>query len=583
MTKKNNLLSSGLKSYKILKKINPISLVIIVFLTVIHSILPSISVLLFKELINSLQNRELNIKIITITLFINLISILIKAIISKLTFEYRAKITYYINIKIFSHIQNLNLKDFEKSETYNLILRADSQSNDSILNFFLSFIKLFSLSVSVITNAAILITWKINFVYLILFVSILHSLIQYKINSQEFTIRKERTVDERKKWYYGFIQKNDLAFKEIKVYNLYNFFIEKFQRIYWSFYAQDKKYFLFSFYNDLVFSIINSIIFISLTYFSILSAVIGNILIGDAISYIQGGNNIKTYTDELTSSISRIASSALYIDQLFDFFEFSLPNESRSKKISLQNPIKSIKLKKVSYSYSDKIGQKNILKDISLDLDKNTSYVIVGRNGSGKTTLIKLILGLYEDYEGEIYINDIPLSELDLLSYWSRCGILFQDYTKYEMTLEENIVLSNQGQIGNDTKRILSLLNLDHLHLNQQLGQWFDHGTQISGGEWLKVAITRVLNRNSSLIVLDEPNAALDNISEKKVITTLSSFLNHSSKIMIMISHRLKHLNHLNPKIIFLNADKSVSLGTIDELLNENEEFQNIYYSEKDE
>lgn len=281
---------------------------------------------------------------------------------------------------------------------------------------------------------------------------------------------------------------------------------------------------------------------------------IGNILIGDAISYIQGGNNIKTYTDELTSSISRIASSALYIDQLFDFFEFSLPNESRSKKISLQNPIKSIKLKKVSYSYSDKIGQKNILKDISLDLDKNTSYVIVGRNGSGKTTLIKLILGLYEDYEGEIYVNDIPLSELDLLSYWSRCGILFQDYTKYELTLEENIVLSNQGQIGNDTKRILSLLNLDHLHLNQQLGQWFDHGTQISGGEWLKVAITRVLNRNSSLIVLDEPNAALDNISEKKVITTLSSFLNHSSKIMIMISHRLKHLNHLNQKNYFFKC-----------------------------
>ena len=158
----------------------------------------------------------------------------------------------------------------------------------------------------------------------------------------------------------------------------------------------------------------------------------------------------------------------------------------------------------------------------NLNLEIKDNVILVGRNGSGKSTLIKILAGLYDDYEGKIFVNGINLKKIKKSSLQKNMSILFQDYNKYEMTVRDNIALGDLFNIKDSDilealKRTKSpFSNSDGL--DQQLGVWFKDGQQISGGEWLKIGLCKVLIKKSDFYILDEPNAALDAVSEKEIL-----------------------------------------------------------------
>lgn len=286
--------------------------------------------------------------------------------------------------------------------------------------------------------------------------------------------------------------------------------------------------------------------------------------------------------DDLQYILDEIIKSHLFIEQLFDFL--GLEEESKSGSVII-NKIETIETKNLSYRYSN--CNNYALHDINLRIQKGDTIAIVGRNGSGKSTLMKILVGLYDDYEGEVLINGIELRKINRDEYSKHIGALFQDFTKYEGTIRENICYSNLSAIEKDEKikkvcvdfGISEFINAQKKKLDTQLGYWFESGKQISFGQWQKIALARTFIREADVYFLDEPNAAIDAISEYEM-NQLYERIFHE-KIGMIIVHKFNHCSCNANKIIVLKNGKSVGYGNHKTLLEDSEEYRKLYFLQK--
>ena len=173
---------------------------------------------------------------------------------------------------------------------------------------------------------------------------------------------------------------------------------------------------------------------------------IGTILIGNVLTYMKAITQVKQQMTVVLGTFSEIYKESFFIDQIIDYFQLLETNEERKIVI---NSIENIKIEDLSYKYKE--GQDYILKNINLEIKRNETVAFVGQNGSGKTTLIKLIMGFYDDYEGNIYINGIELKKIDQKSLIDKIATVCQDYVKYQATFRENISYGNMSVFEDDS------------------------------------------------------------------------------------------------------------------------------------
>ena len=221
------------------------------------------------------------------------------------------------------------------------------------------------------------------------------------------------------------------------------------------------------------------------------------------------------------------------------------------------------------------------MKNANFFVGPGESIAFVGENGSGKTTLSKLILGLYDEYEGDIFINDINLKEINMESYQKKIGTVFQDYIKYETSIRENIAFGNMEYLYNDEEiyRVLKDVNLDN-KINERdgldtiIGHWFG-GQQCSIGEWQRLAIARALIKNADVYIFDEPDAALDVLRQREIVELFKKTM--YGKIGFYISHKINFVNELADTIMVIQNGIIEEIGTHDELLRKNGKYFNMY------
>lgn len=297
-----------------------------------------------------------------------------------------------------------------------------------------------------------------------------------------------------------------------------------------------------------------------------------NIIISlDGPQEMHDANRLNVYS---------IYNANLYIQLLKDFLEIK-EGENALGGTKVDN-IKTIELRNVSFDYPQ---CKMALSTINLKIKSNEQIAIVGKNGSGKSTLFKILCGLYKPTSGKLFVNNLDLENIDVKSYRNCISVLFQDFLKYEGTLEENVYI---GDIStevdeNKIKNSLCKANVDFLktergyELKRGLGNWFDEGGQLSGGQWQKIALARTYYKNADLYLLDEPSSALDVTAETKIFK--SFFEVSKNKIAIYITHRVKIAQDAN-KIIVLDGGKIVGIGTHAELLKNCSVYQDLYNQE---
>lgn len=570
----NKKMNIFIKVFNLLWKESKLFIIFMILYTIISGILPSISLVAMQELINSLQmplvNLQRIIKYIVIYLITDLVIMVLDICKKYFETQFNLKSSMNFNILFLKKISKFEYYMFEDSEIYNKIQKGKGQFG-KIYEYFQNIMSIYKYVITIISSLFIIINWRKWTIVVIIVVSIINSIILYKLGKEQYKIYEKRIGKEREREYYKYILSNDITMKEINAYSIQNYFINQYKVISEKFIREDKKILLKSSKIQTVISLIDQLIMGTFLGIIVHDTFLDIIQIGNTVSYIRCLSNIKNTTSNLFGSIVGLFQNSLYLEDFFSIIELDNKNLDENKEIFIDS-IEKIEVKNLSFKY-----QKNktySIRNINFLIEKGDTIIIVGKNGSGKTTLFKLLLGYYPNYEGEILINDIDLKKINKESLRKNISVLFQDFNRYEMTLKSNISLGNSICDEDINYMLEKFWNKDKkISLSQQLGNWFKGGKQLSGGEWSKVGICRALVRNSDLVLLDEPNAFLDSNTE----SILFNELNNRNKIQIIISHRYEKITKNCNSILVLDNGEIKGYGSHEKLINSLEIYRELY------
>lgn len=302
-------------------------------------------------------------------------------------------------------------------------------------------------------------------------------------------------------------------------------------------------------------------------------AVNGVISIGMFISLVNAVLSLTWKLSwELSSVIDTMVSGIEYVKELQ---RFMCLNESIGalEHPKIQNKIETIEFKNVSFTYPDTDIQ--ILNNVSFLLEYGKHYAFVGANGAGKSSVIKLLTGLYRDYSGEILLNKKELRDYSLAELKGFFSAVYQDFSKHEFTLKENILIGNLSlkSSDEDNKLINNALIITEMDkfvenlpdkIDTNLGKIHDNGVDISDGQWQRLAMARAIVSSAPVRILDEPTASLDPVSENKIYELFSK-ISHSA-LTIFISHRLASTKIADEILVFENGTITEK-GSFEDLL----------------
>ena len=298
--------------------------------------------------------------------------------------------------------------------------------------------------------------------------------------------------------------------------------------------------------------------------------------IGSFTMYVTAAINFTNSTAEFGRSIISIVQMLGYLDPFMEFM--SLPNESNQVgKLELTGDITTIEFKNVSFKYPG--NDKEVLHDISFNINKGEKISIVGLNGAGKTTLVKLICRLYHPTTGEILLNGYNIFDYEYESYMKNISAVFQDYKLFAFSIDENITCK---ELDSDTQKTMELIEevglkskIENLPngIASMFGKAYDEsGIEMSGGESQKVAIARALYKDASLIILDEPTSALDPLAEADIYEHFNQMV--GGKTAIYISHRMSSSVFCD-KILIIDEGKISDYDSHSNLLQKTD---SLYY-----
>ena len=538
---------------------------------IIGGLIPPLSLIMMQEIINMIQlkNGINNVFFyIVIYLGIDLLQNIYNNFVSYYNSKFSMKFSLELSESILTKASKLSLSDYENSKTYDLINRAQNEGGTKLLTYFTDFVSIVTQIITLFSYLIILLTFKYWIVLIIAIMPIIKYIANNKYNLISFKISRERTNDYRRSWYINYLLTYGNFFKELKTFNLFNYFIDKYRGYIKKFNKQDleitkSRIVIFS-----ILSIIETIIDGLIFTYTVFLGLNGSILIGNVITYTRTITGSKSYITSILLNISNIIRESLFIDQLFEYFD--LPEINNEEKITIDE-IKTIEIKDLYFKYPN--SKEYSLKNINLTIKNSEKIALLGINGSGKTTLVKIIMGFYSDYEGDVFINGINLKDINKASLLSRISTLFQDFVRYEATIRENIAYSNLNIMNSDNVlneiankfKLSEIIDTNTNGLDTQLGMWFDEGKNLSMGQWQRVALSRAFAKDSDLYILDEPNAAMDLITEYKISKLYGEIL--QDKIGIIIAHKIGNIIKVVDRIIVIDNGEIIEDGNHEKLL----------------
>ena len=565
------------KSCKLIQKCSCFFVFVNLCIACIQGIIPGITIVVFQRIINSLQQNIDTVEhIIFLILFyvgLNIINELISTLYSFYNEKFNLEFSQYVNMLMLEKSAKLELKDYENSETYNIINRAQSQNGTSILTFITGTIEIFKQIISVITISIILVRFCWWMLPLIFGISIVRSMVTVYTDREWYKLRVSRTNDERTNRYINYLLLTGIAFKEILLYGLSNYFFMKYKNISDKIKNQDKEMQKKIAIYDILFDIGSWVSMGGLFGYVMYLGVTGRLLIGDITAYIECIENIKSGSNEIFDNIGNMLEQSMYIGFIFEFLE--IPEFKGNEEFDI-GEIYKIEIKDLSFKYNTTY----VLKNINMTLNKGDSIALVGENGSGKSTLIKLIMGFYREYEGTIKINDIDIKKINKTGYYQKIGCVFQDYTKFEDSIRNNIRF---GNIKTDnTKSIENMLEITHMKervdeiggLDTIVGKWFGK-EDLSIGEWQRISICRAAFKQANLYILDEPDASLDIFRQEELIETYKNTF--KSAIRIFITHKVNYAKEMGEKIYVLEKGEILESGSHTKLLNDKGKYYEMF------
>lgn len=561
-------------------------IIILCSVLLLKTVMPFVTLVSLQEILNAAQSGlDINEYVFLKLLITYFVSIILGSLLDNL-YEYiqgilKVNLNYEFHRLIINKCISLNLKEYEDSETNDKMQRA-IQETQTPYQCIISIFNVFSNAISLFGHIVILFMWKWYVFFILMFVPVISAIFAIIIGKYEYKVMRERASDSRKISYYRTLISDVISCKENKILNIENELFQRFNKMYLRFIAKDKKILGYKVFNSVLFNFLQNIIGIFILLRVLVEVIQKKIYIGTASTYINCvWNSIKSINITI-DNIANIYNKIRYISNILNFLNMNEKNDIRNESLIKIDKIRKIEFYNVSFRYREELPY--VLEKINCTINEDDKIVIVGGNGSGKSTFIKLLCGLYDEYEGDILINGLSLRSIDKISYRKKLGVVFQDYVKYEFNLRDSLLLGNGEILENELnfqvkniqkKGIISFVDKLPKGLDTTLGSKFDKGIQLSGGEWQQVSFVRTLIKDAEVCIFDEPSSALDVITEENMYKLLKEKMCQS--ICILITHRLYIVNNYAERAIVFKGGKIIEDGKVEELLARNSIYKQMF------
>lgn len=487
----------------------------------------------------------------------------------------------HTSVKIMQHAAMLDLDQFEDAIFYDKLERARQQTlgRTILLSQVMGQVQDIITMVFLAAGLAVFNAWLI----VLLVIAILPAFIgESHFNNQTYALTRSQTPQRRELDYLRYIGASDETAKEIKMFSLSGFIIERFKLLSDKFYADNKKIVVKRSVWGTFFALLGSVGYYGAYVFIIARTVSGALTIGE-LTFLAGSfRQLRTLLEGILGRFTTVSQGAIFLSDFFEFFEIQPKIHNTQRPRPFPNPIlQGFTFQDVGFQYlhSDRWANRNL----NFTLHPAEKLALVGENGAGKSTLVKLLARLYDPTEGRILLDGYDLKEYDLVELRKHIGIIFQDFLRYQMTFSQNIAAGNIDEKTNEelirasarqslADELASRLPAGY---DQMLGKRFSEGVELSGGEWQKVAIARAYMRDAQLLMLDEPTSALDARAEYQVFQRFTELT--KGKMAVLISHRFSTVR-MADRIVVLDKGEIIEIGSHDELLKKEGRYAELFH-----
>ncbi len=586
----SKLLRTLKKSVLFAAKYERKSIVKLAILATIIAIVPYLQNGLFGKLIDEVilyKNNGLGLQsIFTTVVFLIIVTAIPNVVVLVRSFintTFRFNIIRHIELYFLKKISTLDIATIESTEYQELTQKANERGTQSIYNFLDYSIDNLSNFVGVVVSFVILgFIDKTLLVYAFLgSAPSLYTQLRYGRDIfwiWDLNSNNRRKYFNRKRHFY-----ETISLTELKLYQLSKRFIAEIESILDSFDDELKEAERSKLGWEL-FALVSFAIFLGLGVWRIVHlALVGFLPIGQMLFAYTTYRGFKGTLSEFFRKVGWMTEYSNYADYWFTIDEIKpkIQDVSSAEKVNFSKKPPMIEFKNVSFRYSDQ-NKNYALKNLSFIIESGEKIAIVGLSGAGKTTLIKLICRIYDPETGHILIDGIDLKDINLESWQEQLGVLFQDFVNYEFTVKESIALSNSQSKLNE-KKVISASKMakadnfiDRLpkKYNQLLWKGFQDGVGLSKGERQRMALSRVLYRESPITILDEPTASVDALAEQEIFETLEKL--PKNKTVILISHRFSTVKNAD-NILVIGYGELIEQGKHSKLIEENGRYAELY------
>ena len=400
-------------------------------------------------------------------------------------------------------------------------------------------------------------------------------------NALNYSLNFQWTPERRQLEYLRQVGASVETAKEVKIFNLNRFFIERFRTLSQKFYEANARLAgKRAFWGVLLAALGTLGYYVAYAYIA-WRTVRGDFSIGD-LTFLAGSfRRLRQLLESLLVGFSQVAGQALYLDDLYSFFEIEPEIRSKPDAIAVPDPIRQgFVFDNVGFRYEG--ADRWALRGLSFELHAGEVLALVGENGAGKTTLVKLLARLYDPDEGRILLDGRDLRDYDLDDLRANTGVIFQDFVRYHLTAAENIGVGLIEAMGDRARvelaarkgmadEVVAALPKGY---DQIIGRRFKEGVDLSGGQWQKIAIARAYMRDALVMILDEPTAALDARSEFEVFERFKEL--SDGKTAVLISHRFSSVR-MADRILVLADGKVESSGTHEQLMAQGGRYAELF------
>ena len=480
------------------------------------------------------------------------------------------RFTNQVSVKLMEHAATLDLVSFEDPVFYDKMERARRQTTARLGML----AGLAGMAQQVLTLLSLL--SAVVFYYPWLLVLLMAATIPVFLGETRFAMLNysmlyRYTPERRELDYLRYLGASNQSAKEIKIFGLGKYLADRSRTLFERFYAENRHLAIHRAIHGTLLNLIPTAAYYIAYALILVRALAGTLSVGDLTLMVGAFSRARGIMESLVSSLVGISEQALFIKDLFDFFETNPTIVSTPNALPAPRPIQyGFEFDNVSFAYPG--SEKWVLSNVSFHFNPGERIALVGENGAGKTTLVKLLARLYDPTAGRILLDGIDLRDYDVDELRHEIGVIFQDYMRYDMLVSENIGVGrieevrNEARLKSSAEKSLAASVVKGLpnQYHQMLGRRFEGGIDLSTGQWQKMALARAYMRDAQILILDEPTASLDARAEFEVYQRFVDLT--AGKMAVLISHRFSTVR-MADRILVLEEGRIAEQGSHGQLV----------------